>query len=312
MPRLWLDNQISDFLTALTGRPGPIGFIIMISKEALQDFLNAREDSRQLLSRSAAKTLSDIRDRSGWFVAWKHNNVHLLSVLSGTFEDQTCVGSLFKRYSEATRGVFAALDAQLSKVHVTQRCISALLPHRPLALAELCVFGAQLAALRIVARFQDKTFEMMGRVDVQNTLTCQIRRFPLNVSALLMASFEKEAYPVAQELTRLHHATGLSEKQIAMWFTNRRCRAKRVKTMAATSTDHEEEPSDTNTHSPPNSPRQSSTPRPTSAGLPIDPDDDFFAENRRQAQIEFYQTMICNNTRHNWDDFAEFFAKDLY
>ncbi|KAI9145173.1 hypothetical protein BKA69DRAFT_544395 [Paraphysoderma sedebokerense] len=53
------------------------------------------------------------------------------------------------------------------------------------------------------------------------------RRFNSNVVASLRASFLQCAYPSDEEKQRLSNCTGLSLKQISVWFTNMRSRTKR-------------------------------------------------------------------------------------
>lgn len=171
-----------------------------------------------------------------------------------------------------------------------------------------------------IMRFQVAAIKKLQQVQLQLTelkLVCfypddsfRSKRFPDHITSILSSSYDRDPYPRIEEISRLQQTSGLSEKQISMWFTNRRCRSKRQKMAQREKSVDDDAQSDTNTHSPPDSPKEALYPRPNS--ITLSSDDGFFAESRRQAKLEFYQTMVCNNTRRNWDDFAELFVNEIY
>jgi hypothetical protein len=164
----------------------------------------------------------------------------------------------------------------------------------------------------------------MNNSFASQSLAQSVRRFDNSTTVILTASFNRDQYPNLSEVQRLMRATNLSEKQISMWFTNRRCRSKKRRSSASQAG----EASDNLTHSPPDSPLDSlldfsldsplnSPPNSpsqnedtfittTSTLLLPRSEDNYFAEMSRQADLEFFQTMM-GNAGSGWNDFDNTF-----
>jgi hypothetical protein len=132
-----------------------------------------------------------------------------------------------------------------------------------------------------------------------------------------MQSFAKCDYPNLTEVLRLSAVTGLSERQISMWFVNKRARSKRRQQFGSGNiNDCSSDTTGSDALSISSSPDTNRTRRqslPSECIVPLEslPYDEYFANSRKQADLEFFQLLITNNVHGNtsqyWTDLDAIF-----
>ncbi|PJF18222.1 putative HD-2 (homeodomain) [Paramicrosporidium saccamoebae] len=211
------------------------------------------------------------------------------------------------QYARFVRTLSDQVDQKVSDVNNTGASVQRLLLVTPTALMQMSVVMFRFAVANRLYRFQVKILEMSFVHNSLQSTVLTAKRFSNDIISTLTSSYSADSYPGLPEVARLGRVTGLGERQIVMWFTNRRSRTNNKRSRSGKSCDHEIL-SDANTLSPPDSPSSMISFPPQHRQSQLSSDDNFFQESSRQAELEFYKTMVCNNTRHHWDDYAEFFA----
>lgn len=170
---------------------------------------------------------------------------------------------------------------------------------RSIPLMILSLFGIRRHVCKAIVGLQNIIFEFISKEYAGSALKSRPGRFTQRHIEILTKSFDQDPFPASQEMVELAQRTGLNERQIAMWFTNRRSRIKN-RTLEFDKTHKINPLNNTNT---------SLSLIPVATQPPqLSSEDTFFSDIGRQAEVEFYQVMICSNNRNNWDDYAELFS----
>jgi hypothetical protein len=233
------------------------------------------------------------------------------------------------RYARSVCKLSDQVNRKAANVNKAGARVQRLLSTTPVALMQMTIVLFRIAVANHLYQFQIKILEMSVAHSNLQSATLTAKRFSTATISTLKSSYAADSYPGSSEMARLERVTGLGERQIVMWFTNRRCRMKSKRPRFGQPRDYEipsdgnsreyeipsdgnsreyEIPSDGKTHSPPDSPTSMTSFSSQNRKCYPSSDDNFFQESSQQAELEFYKTMVCNNTRNNWDDFAEFFA----
>lgn len=217
---------------------------------------------------------------------------------------------ILQTFSQGLRDLLTRLHQRVERATESGKRMSSIFSMGNMAIVILSIYDSESSFSKLILDLQEQTYHLLVSSMPVSRGTIK-RRFPENINQMLVTSFNRDAYPKPMELEHLSQQTGLTEKQVSMWFTNRRSRSKRQKThdriVEVHGDDREEENSDANTHSPPDSPKQDLLIPPLN--LDLSSEDGFFAEDRRRAEAEFYQTMFGSAMGYNWMNYVEFFRQ---
>lgn len=210
---------------------------------------------------------------------------------------------LWIQYRNGSDMVFATAKEQEREIKKVLKYLQGILGVYPFALERLSSMRHRSATcVALIAQIYIAKERLYSNF---TALVLQVsqKRFPTDISNLLHQSFETNPYPEPAELSRLMFISGLSEKQIVMWFTNRRCRSKRK--LQSGSRKDTEETTKATFISPPGSPASNSLTS-TVRDKAFEADN-FFEEIRQRADMEFYQTMM-GDRHQSWIEASQLFA----
>lgn len=246
----------------------------------------------------------------------------MLVELDNFFEEALLFYTQSLQISNGLSGYPALLKNILSTVQQRQQVIE----QRAKTLQQTVVLFPTFLANRSLARFKFSAvlalWKHQSRLSTSNAPCVEKQsnshRFDKRTIGILTESFKASPTPSQKELAMLRNTTKLTEKQISMWFTNRRCRSKRAKTTlpvepACRIQDSDCSRSEAGTWSPSVSlatpPLAATEPQSIPQRMinfQYSSEDDFFINSRQEAEVEFYQTMFGQSGQYDWFGFGSY------
>lgn len=270
----------------------------------LSTFYAQRARYRSILEENTGYTnVKDTISQGPALSAWRSSASSDLLQLSALCPRQgTPLNQVCKVFLDACKKVLSTLDNLLANFEASASSFGSIFLMKPVALASLNSHSLHVKALRIIVSYQDDLSSHISLCFSRAEMITERKRFPTTVLEQLQASFSTSEYPDVGEMARLSKATGLSSRQIRMWFINRRSRTKRRTRQSNCSG----EESDNNSISSPikmaGQPPLATEDTDIGSSTTMDSFGDF-----RHTDVEFYQVLLNSSTRSNWNDYAEFF-----
>lgn len=226
----------------------------------------------------------------------------LLQLSTLCSRQDTLLSQACKTFLDACKKVLSTLDNLLAEFESSASLFGSIILVKPVALASLKSYSLHVKALELIVGYQDELFSHISLHSQRAAMNTERKRFPTKVLEQLQDSFSISEYSDVNEISRLSKTTGLSPRQIRMWFINRRSRTKRRSQQSNCSG----EESDNNSISSPIKMAVQPLLAPEDTDLCSSPPMNYF-DAFGHTDAEFYQILLTSSTRNNWNDYAEFF-----
>lgn len=263
-----------------------------------------KERYRSLLeSNICCKSVMDNIAREQALSEWRSSASSDLLQLSASYSWQdTSFTSIRKVFLNACQKVLGTLDSLLAEFETSASSFGLVLLMKLTAFTSLGAYSLHVKALKLIVAYQDEMSAHMSLHFTRATAITERQRFPTAVLEQLQVSFSISEYSDVGEISRLSKATGLSLKQIRMWFVNRRRRDKRR-------APHDNCSRKGGDNTAVSSPIKMTVQSPLATKFissHFNTTADSFGDSKH-ADIEFYRVLLNSSTRNNWDDYADFF-----